>query len=68
MRRDALVSSRRAVTTVVIGLLATVSAVVLMLTGWAGVLTWMTLGLGLGCLLVGAAQWSSVRQHDRPQG
>lgn len=64
MRVDADLTPRRATAYLLIGLLATGLALVLLLTGWTGMLSWMGLGLGVACFLIGAAQRSSLRQGD----
>ena len=61
MRIDADLTPGRPTIYLLIGVVATGVAVVLVLTGWTGMLTWLGLALGLTCLLIGAAQRSSLR-------
>ena len=63
MSRDVALVPRRAGAYFLMGLIVTLGALFLLLTGETGMLTWMGLGLGLACLLVGTAQRSSLRHQ-----
>jgi hypothetical protein len=63
MSRDVALVPRHAGAYLLIGLIVTPGTLLLLLTGETGMLTWMGLGLGLACLLVGTAQRSSLHHQ-----
>lgn len=64
MSRNVALVSRRAGAYLLTGLVVTLGALLLFLIGETGMLTWMGLGFGLACLLVGTAQRSSIRHQE----
>jgi hypothetical protein len=61
MSEDVGLRPRKAKAYLIAGLVLTLLAVVLLRTGRTGTLAWAGLGLGLACLLIGAAQRNSLR-------
>ena len=61
MSQDIELHPRRAGAYLATGLVVTLVALFLLFTGRTGMVSWMGLGLGSACLLVGAAQRNSLR-------